>query len=95
MTRELSGNAMLVLLSAIAVFAACALLRVWLMRKIVRSTGGTWDINTPWINVREERKALRNLPRGRLRTQLRLTTIVAVGSWLIALVIGVTQSYKK
>jgi hypothetical protein len=95
MTHELSRNAMLAFLGVFIVFAICCLLRVFLMKKIVQSSGGIWDINSPFRNVREERKALRNLPQGKLRTELRLLNVVAVGSWLAGLAIGVTQSYKK
>jgi hypothetical protein len=95
MTNDMSSNAMPAFFGVIILFAACAILRVFLMKKIVQSTGGNWDINSPLRNLREERKALRSLPQGRLRTELRLITIVAVCSWLIGVGILVMQSYKK
>ena len=95
MTNELSRNAMFAYLGLCIIFLTCCLLRVFLTRKIVQSSGGIWDINSPFRNVREERKALRNLPQGKLRTELRLVNVVAVGSWLAGIAIGVTQSYKK
>ena len=80
-------------LCTVAVLATCAVWRVALFRKIVRSTGGTWDINFPMKNLREERKAMRSLPPGRLRTEFSVNMILALGSWLVALQVGVTNSY--
>lgn len=95
MTGDVSRSAMLAYLGVFTIFAACCLLRVFLMRKIVLSSGGTWDLNSPFRNFGEERKALSNLPQGKLRRELRLLTIVGVGSWLIGVAIFMTQSYKK
>ena len=94
MTKEISSSAAVVLFGAIVVFFLCVLSRLFLIKRIVQSTGGAWDLNTPFRNVREERKALRILPKGSLRTQLRLTTIAALSSWLVGLGVLLTQTHK-
>jgi hypothetical protein len=80
---------------ALSVYAACALMTVFVMRKVVRPTGRVWILGRLFSNFREERRALRNLPKGRLHTELRIIDFVAGCSWLLGTGIVLTQSYKK
>jgi hypothetical protein len=78
--------------ASIAIFAICVVLRLFVIKKIVRSSGGMWAISTPFANVREEREALRKLSRGKLRAQYKAIMAVALCSWLIAM--GALMTHK-
>jgi hypothetical protein len=90
-----SDRAFFALFGLIVIFFICVIWHLSLMRRIVRSSGGKWDINSPFQRVSEERKALRTLPKGTLRNEWRLLKIVAWSSWLFAMVILILHQHKK
>jgi hypothetical protein len=72
-------------MASVAVFFISCLIRPFLLKKIVESTGGEWNWQSPLKNISEERRALKVLPANGLRNQLRLVNIVAISSWLVGL----------
>ncbi len=90
--HEISSTAMIFLLGFAAVFMVCGILRPLVLREIVRAAGGKWSFSTPRQNLSEERKAIQQLPQGRLHQQLRIITTIAVLSWFAVLAVGVIGS---
>jgi hypothetical protein len=80
---------------ALAVFMVCAALRPFLLKKIVESTGGKWDWQSPLRNISEEKKALKVLPANNLRNRLRLINSAALFSWLVGILALVLHKLAK
>jgi hypothetical protein len=92
----MSSNKLFALLMiSCAIFAVCAAVRQFLMKKIVESAGGNWDWQSPLKNVSEEKRALQVLPSSKLRRHLRLLNGVAVTSWLVGLAVLVMHTAAK
>jgi hypothetical protein len=79
---QVTAYDMRTLFALCGLFLVCALLRIFIVRKIVLVAGRTWDLNSPFQRGRVERESIKALQPSALKTQYRAVTAVGVGAWL-------------
>jgi hypothetical protein len=77
-----SNAQFLLLITSCGVFMVCVIIRMFLLKQIVESTGGKWDWQSPLQNISEERRAINVLSANNLRSRLLFLNVVALSSWL-------------